>query len=183
MSLCAIGTPSSGAASPAARRASAARACASARLVDRRERGAEPLVRWPKRSSRCSSGSTLESFPAARARAELGDAELVQFALTRSPSARDRARRSTAGALRWLASRSTISVTSSSRSRRCGLLHRGERRVERLDAARLDRAHLLDDAKEAVELLEHRACSSAPRSSRASSAMRRTSTGVRAIEK
>jgi hypothetical protein len=36
-----------------------------------------------------------------------------------------------------------------------GVADRGQRRVERLDAARVDRAHLLDDAKEAVELLEH----------------------------
>ena len=43
--------------------------------------------------------------------------ELVQRALIRSPSARGTARRSTAGALRWLASRWSVSVTTSSRRR------------------------------------------------------------------
>jgi hypothetical protein len=54
-----------------------------------------------------------------------------------------------------LASRSTDFADLVGAQAKVRFLDRRQRRVERLDAARLDRAHLLDDAKEAVQLLEH----------------------------
>ena len=63
---------------------------------------------------------------------------------------------STAGALRWFGSRWSVSVTHVVAQAQRHVLHRGQRGVERLDAARVDRAHLLDDGEEAVQLVQHR---------------------------
>ena len=147
-----------------ARRRRAARrpraAWASARLGSTASAGARGARGAARRSSRCCVASTLDSSPRPQRPAERRDAQLVQrvASLIRSPCGTRNRPSSTAGALCWLAARSSASVTTSSRRRRCASLDRRQRRVQRLDAARVDRAHLLDDAKEAVELLEHRAC-------------------------
>jgi hypothetical protein len=63
--------------------------------------------------------------------------------------------RSTAGALRWLASRWSGSLTTSSRRRSATVLDRRHRVGQRLDAGGVHRAHLLDDVEKAVDLAQH----------------------------
>ena len=85
----------------------------------------------------------------------LGDAHLVQRLHSITFGTRNRPA-STAGAL--LQVRGALvglgdGVLAQAQAHR---VHRRQRRVERLDAGRVDRAHFLDDAEEVVELREHR---------------------------
>ena len=113
-----------------AMRASAARACASAALRRRRDEGVERAVeRCDARRGKCCVSSTLETSLRARARRDSSATRRVSCsALTRSPSARGTGRPRPPARLRWLASRWSVSVTTSSR-RRSALPDRGQRRA------------------------------------------------------
>ena len=121
-----------------------------------RDEGAQVLVLLA-----CAPGSAAPPRPptpcASRsAAASCGHAHLMQVAaLIRSPSAPGTGRASTAGALRWLASRWFGSLTTSSRRRSVTSCDGGHRMRQRLDAGGVDRAHLLDQVEEAVDLGQH----------------------------
>ena len=149
MSLCAIGTPSSGgrACAPAARFASAACAAWRARRR-RRRRGTRRACRPGARAEQVpASTSTLESWSfAASARPSSATpsvcsvgAHSITFGTRNRPS-------STAGALRWLASRLFGFGDGVVAQAQLDIADRRQRRVQRLDAGGVDRAHLLDDA-------------------------------------
>ena len=136
----------------------------------RRRRGPAPARRrrrWPGRrraralARRCVPADALRQLDAGHLRSRQRAAErrprpgraARAARLIRSPWAPGTGRpRPPARCAGWPRARSP-SVTTSSRRRSAHRVHGRQRRVQRLDAARVDRAHLLDDAEEAVELL------------------------------
>ena len=131
MSLCAIGTPSSGAGVAARRaRASAARACGERGVVvDRRATAprcscaatrASRCLRQPRRSRLALAGSARPSSATPSA---------CRAPLIRSPSARGTGRRRRPARCAGWRARSSASVTTSSRRRSCDIADRRQRRV------------------------------------------------------
>ena len=157
MSLCAIGTPASGGASPAAMRASAARAWAS---VTSSSTATKAPSAWCGVDARQEVLRGLDRRNLARAQrlGELGHAQSAVRVLRRAHSITFGTRNrplSTAGALRWLASRLFGSLATSSAQPQRDVLDGGHRMRQGLDAGGVDRAHALDQIEEAVDLAEH----------------------------
>ena len=144
-------------------RASAARACASVTSSSVATIGAQRLVARLPRARKCWASLDRRDLCAAQLGGSCATFRSCTLAVwcKRSAAAhsitlgtRNRPR-STAGALRWLASRWFGSLTTSSRRRSATSWTGGHRVRQRLDARGVDRAHLLHDVEETVDLCQH----------------------------